>query len=487
MNAFHTLVFGRRFQTLPAALFRQVEPTPLADPYPIIVNPALCAELGLDPDSLYTDAARAVLSGTSLPPAVMAVAGAYAGHQFGHYVPQLGDGRALLLGDVARADGGRAEIQLKGAGPTPFSRHADGRAVLRSSIREYLCSEAMHGLGIPTTRALCLFGSDERVARETMETTAVVARVADSFLRFGHFEWCCHSGRNDLLKELVDHATGHFFPGCRLAEQPVLALFREVVARTARLIAQWQSVGFCHGVMNTDNMSLLGLTLDYGPFGFIDTYRSDFVCNHSDDVGRYAFNEQPRVGLWNLYALASALLPLQDEAALRSALDEYEGLFRTAWLARMRAKLGLDVEHEDDGALIERLLSALESANADFTVFFRRLCDFAATGSVAVFDGVPDDGTAFYGWLEQYRERLELDGGVCMRRACAMRRVNPCYVLRNHLAQRAIEAARDARDYGEIERLARCLAHPYDESAEFADYAVPPPRDMPAVALSCSS
>ena len=439
MNPIPSLAFGRRYQTLPAELYRRVAPTPLTAPYLIASNPALCAELGFDPAVLETADACSLLSGVQLPETLEAVATAYSGHQFGQYVPLLGDGRALLLGDVMRADGGRVEIQLKGAGPTPFSRHADGRAVLRSSIREYLCSEAMHGLGIPTTRALCLFGSDERVMREMPESTAVLARVADSFLRFGHFELCCHAGRNDLLEALADHALLHFFPACRAAPQPYLALFREVVARTARLMAQWQAAGFCHGVMNTDNMSLLGLTLDYGPFGFLDTYRAGFVCNHSDSGGRYAFDQQPRVGLWNLYRLASALLPLVEEDALRTALDEYDARYRGDWLALMRARLGLTQAADEDGELIASMLATLEG-EADYTVFFRRLCDFAAAGDDAAFDGVFREEGGFRDWLARYRERL-----------------------------------------------ARCLAHPFDESDEFADYAVAPAPDTPAPLLSCSS
>lgn len=307
MKPSFAFTFGRRFQSLPAACYRPVRPTPLPDPYWVAINHDLAQQLGMTLADGAGDSVRDLLCGNHCPPGCQPLAARYAGHQFGVYVPQLGDGRAVLLGDLPWLDG-RAEIQLKGAGPTPFSRGGDGRAVLRSSVREYLASEAMHGLGIATTRALCLIGSDAPVWREQPETAAVLTRVAPSFIRFGSFEVLCHQGQLRELTELADFVIRHWFAACRDAEAPYAALFAEVARRTAELLAQWQAAGFCHGVMNSDNMSILGLTLDYGPFAFLDGFDAGYVCNHSDPAGRYAFKQQPRVAQWNLQCLGLSLI-----------------------------------------------------------------------------------------------------------------------------------------------------------------------------------
>jgi uncharacterized protein YdiU (UPF0061 family) len=479
--------FDRRFAQLPPLFYRAVRPTPLADPYWVSINHDLAAELGLTLDGTADDARLALFSGNLAQPDSMPLAALYAGHQFGVWVPQLGDGRALLLGELAHRDG-PMEVQLKGAGRTPFSRMGDGRAVLRSSIREYLCSEAMHALGIATTRALCIVGSDETVWRESAETVAVVTRVAPSFIRFGSFEVFYHRGQHEAIGQLADYVLQHHFPACLQAERPYAALFAEICRRTADTVAAWQAVGFCHGVMNSDNMSILGLTLDYGPFGFLDAFDAGHICNHSDYAGRYAYNQQPRVAHWNLLCLASALQPLVAEDDLLAALDAFQAQFGAAWLARWRAKLGLFAEFDGDEALLQALLLLLQANQVDLTVFFRRLSRLPLAGAdddvVALFAADP---AAWRDWCLRYRARLELERSHDAQRHAAMLAVNPKYILRNHLAETAIARARDAHDFDEIARLQRCLARPFDEQPEFEDYAALPPAWAHDICLSCSS
>ena len=475
-------VFGRRYQSLPASCYRHVRPTPIPAPYWVAINHALAGQLGVGLDATQDHPGLALFAGNAAPESLDTLAALYSGHQFGVYVPQLGDGRALLLGDVPWG-GARAEVQLKGAGQTPFSRMGDGRAVLRSSVREYLCSEAMHGLGIPTTRALCLIGSDMPVYREQVESAAVLTRVAQSFVRFGSFEVLCYRDLHDELKALADFVIRHHYPDCLNTDQPYAAFFAEVCERTARLVAQWQAVGFCHGVMNTDNMSILGLTLDYGPFGFLDAFDAAHICNHSDDSGRYAYNQQPRVALWNLQCLASSLLPLVPEAVLLSALQGFRPRFEALYLGMMRAKLGLARELEDDWGLIESLLLLMQARQVDFTLLFRSLSEGAMDGIACWFD----DPHAWLAWRARYLARLSAEDRPESARLEAMRRVNPKYILRNYLAETAIAKARDERDYSEIERLARCLARPFDDQPEFESYAALPPDWAGEICLSCSS
>jgi protein adenylyltransferase len=467
--------------------FSEVPPQGLPAPQWVARSSTLAAEMGLS-DWLESDEALALLAGNAQPPGGT-VATVYSGHQFGVWAGQLGDGRALLLGEVA-APGGPLEVQIKGAGLTPYSRMGDGRAVLRSSIREFLCSEAMHGLGIPTTRALAIVGSPLPVRREEVETAAVVTRVAPSFLRFGHFEHFTHSAQDEAaLRDLADATIERFFPQAREAAQPYAALLGEVTRRTATLLAQWQAVGFCHGVMNTDNMSMLGLTIDYGPFGFLDAFDPGHVCNHSDHQGRYAYARQPSVAFWNLHALAQALLPLigDTECAL-AALEPYKTVFPQALLDAMRAKLGLASPREDDRTLVDDLLRRMAEDRADYTITFRRLADFRSDAG-ARNDALRDlflDREAFDAWAARYAERLRAEGSVDAERGVRMRRVNPKYVLRNHLAEVAIRRAR-AGDYGEVQRLARVLERPFDEQPEHAADAGFPPDWAGQLAVSCSS
>ncbi|MDO8373477.1 MAG: YdiU family protein, partial [Polaromonas sp.] len=375
--------------------------------------------------------------------------------------------------------------QLKGAGMTPYSRMGDGRAVLRSSIREYLCSEAMHGLGIPTTRALCVTGSDARVRREEIETAAVVTRTSPSFIRFGHFEHFSYSDQHGQLKVLADFVIDHFYPACRGSAQPYAALLRAVSERTADLMAAWQATGFCHGVMNTDNMSILGLTVDYGPFQFLDAFDPGHVCNHSDTQGRYAYNKQPNIAYWNLFCLGQALLPLIEvqEQAL-AALESYKTVFPEALEARMRAKLGLPDARPEDKVLIEATFKLLAADKVDYTIFWRRLCHFGTpTGREAVRD-LFLDRAAFDAWALQYSERLaHADIGLV---ADLMLKHNPKYVLRNHLGEQAIQAAK-LKDFSGVNTLLTLLQAPFDEHPEHEAYAGFPPDWAASIEISCSS
>ncbi|KPN71123.1 YdiU family protein [Neisseria sp. 83E34] len=479
------------FAKLPDIFYTRVNTEPLGDPYWVAQNHDLAAALNLPNDFFNAPETLDMLAGSAKKYVPQPLASVYSGHQFGVYVPQLGDGRAVLLGQSEDAQGKAWEWQLKGAGKTPFSRFADGRAVLRSSIREYLCSEAMHGLGIPTTRALCIAGSNDAVFRETPETAAVVTRISPSFIRFGHFEYFYHKGLHEYLQPLADFLIRHHFPECTQADQPYLALLQTISERTADLVAAWQAVGFCHGVLNTDNMSALGLTIDYGPFGFLDAYDRRHVCNHSDSGGRYAYNEQPYVVHWNLSRLASCFLPLCEEADLVAVLDAFPDLYRNAYLKNIRAKLGLQTERKEDEELITDMFNVLQGRRVDFTLFFRHLSE---TGNI---HGAPvppklaalfgqQDMEAFTLWLGGYRTRLRAENSDLQARAVRMNSVNPLYVLRNYLAEQAIEQAKQGH-FGEIERLRRCLANPFEERAEFADFAEPAPEWAAGICVSCSS
>lgn len=474
--------------TLPPVFYQRVRPTALRQPVAVAFNAGLAQILGMAANVLDHPPNLLALSGSLQHYPQTPLATVYSGHQFGVYVPQLGDGRAMLLGDSVDPAGRRWEWQLKGAGKTPYSRFADGRAVLRSSIREYLCSEAMDGLGIATTRALALIGSDDAVYRETAETAAVVTRIAPSFLRFGHVEYFYHRSRHEYIRPLADFLLRHHYPECAAAEAPYLALFNAIVGRSAELVAAWQSVGFTHGVLNTDNMSLLGLSIDYGPFGFMDGFSPHYVPNHSDDGGRYAYKEQPYIFQWNLSCLASALLPLVAEADLVRALDDFVPRYWHAYWRRMRAKLGLATEARDDEILIGDLLTAMHADRVDFTLMFRYLSDMNAADAVPEkLAGLWENRHALENWLVRYRRRLHAETRSPAERKAAMDAVNPLYVLRNYLLEQAIVQARDLGDYREIDRLQHCMADPFTERVQFADFAVLPPAWASEISLSCSS
>ena len=458
-------------------------PTPLPAPYFVAASAATARLLGLDPALLAREDYVALFTGNRTAERSKPLAAVYSGHQFGVWAGQLGDGRAILLGELATADGPQ-ELQLKGAGRTPYSRMGDGRAVLRSSIREFLCSEAMAALGIPTTRALMVTGSDQGVMRETVETSAVVTRVAPSFVRFGSFEHWFYRDKPEELRVLADYVIGRFYPELAGAANPYQALLAEVTRRTARMIAQWQAVGFMHGVMNSDNMSILGLTLDYGPFGFMEAFDAQHICNHTDQQGRYSYANQPQIGHWNCYALGQALLPLIGTVEdAQDALAVYQPEFAREMDALLHAKLGLGTVQETDSALFDSMFALMQQNHVDFTQFFRRLANF---GSDATLRDQFIEREAYDAWAADYAARLALEARPAAQRKAAMDRVNPKYVLRNYMAQVAIEKAQN-KDFSEVARLLELLEHPFDEQPGMEHYAALPPDWASHLEVSCSS
>ncbi len=481
-----------RFQALGVEYHTELLPQPMHAPHWVAAS-APCAELLGLPADWQTDPrwnALEVFSGNALWPGMQPLASVYSGHQFGIWAGQLGDGRALWLGEVDTPSG-PLELQLKGSGLTPYSRTGDGRAVLRSSIREFLCSEAMHALGIPTTRALCISGSGLPVRREAVETAAVVTRVAPSFIRFGHFEHFAQNDEPDALQRLADFVIEHHYPECRDTPQPYVAMLGLVARRTAELVAQWQAVGFCHGVMNTDNMSILGLTIDYGPFGFLDGYDPGHICNHTDRQGRYAFSRQPSVAFWNLHALAQSLMPLigdQNSNAALDAIEIYKPFYADAMRRQLRNKCGFTTTEKGDAGLIDWLLKQMAYEKTDHTVLFRRLSQFS-TADAADNGGVMGlfkDRKFGDLWAQAYADRLRAERSVDAERAAAMNRINPSVVLRNHLAEAAIRQAQ-AGDFSEVQRLLNVLQNPFDDSHDASADAALPPEWAQHIEVSCSS
>jgi len=481
------LNWNNRFASLGTNFFTRLQPQALPEPYWVSRNQAVARELGLEQHWFESQAALEALqafSGNSVLPGSDPLASVYSGHQFGQWAGQLGDGRAILLGELETTGGG-LEVQLKGAGRTPYSRGGDGRAVLRSSIREYLCSEAMHGLGIPTTRALCVTGSSTTVRREEIETAAVVTRTAPSFIRFGHFEHFSYNRQPTELKALADYVIDRFYPACRDAYQPYAALLQAVSERTAHLMAAWQAVGFCHGVMNTDNMSILGLTIDYGPFQFLDAFDSGHICNHSDTEGRYAYNKQPNMAYWNLFCLGQALLPLiENQEDALAALESYKTVFPDALQARMRLKLGLPDLQSDDAGLIASAFKLLASNKVDYTIFWRRLSAFTPQSGHEPVRDLFFDGESLNPWALQYSERVRhINKGL---RADLMLKNNPKFVLRNHLGEEAIRAAK-LKDFSKVNTLLNLLQAPFDEHPGHDSDAGFPPDWAAGIEISCSS
>lgn len=485
------LPISNSFASLAPAFYTQLRPTPLPSPYLVCASESAAELIGLDTAELGTPQFTDIFSGNAALASSRPLSAVYSGHQFGVWAGQLGDGRAILLGDTPAASSstGTIELQLKGAGKTPYSRMGDGRAVLRSSIREFLCSEAMAALGIPSTRALCVIGSDQPVIRETVETAAVVTRMSPNFVRFGSFEHWFWNDRKDELKTLADYVIARSFPDLADTAQPYHALLREVTRRSAELVAQWQAVGFMHGVLNTDNMSIIGETLDYGPFGFMEAYDPGHICNHTDQQGRYAYRMQPRIVEWNCYALGQALVPLiGDVDAVHDALSVYKPTFDAKMAALWRAKLGLTTAHEKDDALLQTLLGMLAANRVDFSVFFRRLASLKRDDSSAdaALSDLFVDRAAFTAWSVEYRQRLMTEDSGDTERQRAMNRVNPKFVLRNHLAHIAIEKAQE-KDFSEVKRLLQVLQHPFDEQPEQEHYAALPPDWAGGLSVSCSS
>ena len=477
--------FDNSYARLPDRFFARLAPTPVPAPRLIALNHALARHLGLDPETLSSPEGVEILAGNRVPKGAEPLAMAYAGHQFGAWVPQLGDGRAILLGELIGQDGIRRDMQLKGAGRTPFSRMGDGRAVLGPVLREYIVSEAMAALGIPTTRALAAVTTGEKIMRETPLPGAVLTRIAQSHVRVGTFQFFAARGDEEALRVLADHVIARHYPAATEVERPYRALLDAVIDRQADLVARWLLIGFIHGVMNTDNMSIAGETIDYGPCAFMDTYHPETVYSSIDRMGRYAYANQPHMAQWNLTCLAQALLPLLDgdeEVAVkqaREAVGAFPDRFEAAWLAGMRRKLGFRETREGDRALAQDLLNIMAENRADFTLTFRRLCNLAGTGPEA---GDPiqnrfDDPAAFDSWAGRWRQRLAEEQWDDAARGAAMRAVNPAFIPRNHLVEEAIKAAHDG-NLTPFDDLMSVLSRPYADQPAFARYANPPRPDQ---------
>src|SRR5829696_5165749 len=475
------LPFDNTYARLPDRFFARLAPTPVRAPRLIRLNRELAAQLRLDPDWLASPEGIKVLAGNRVPNGAESVALAYAGHQFGHFVPQLGDGRAILLGEVVDRSSMRRDIQLKGSGPTPFSRSGDGRAALGPVLREYVVSEAMAALGIPTTRSLAAVLTGETVVRETYLPGAVLTRVASSHVRVGTFQFFAARGDTEGVRLLADHVIARHYRQALEADRPYRALLDQVIARQADLVAQWLLVGFIHGVMNTDNMSIAGETIDYGPCAFMDDYHPGTVFSSIDQFGRYAYANQPRIAQWNLTRLAETLLPLlgpdEEEAVAdaQAALGAFVTRFETALHAGMRRKLGLVTEREEDLALAQDLLNIMAENQADFTLTFRRLSDAAAgpegdDGVRALFA----DPSAYDRWAARWRTRLSEEPQEATSRRAAMRAVNPAFIPRNHRVEAVIEAAVERQDFAPFDELLSVLSKPYQEQPDLARYAEPP-------------
>lgn len=503
-----------------SALFSIVAPTPVSAPTTLLWSKTVSADLGFDKQFCASEEFAALMSGNKTFPGSEPFAMRYGGHQFGQWAGQLGDGRAINLGELATSDGRVLNLQLKGAGPTPYSRGADGRAVLRSSVREYLCSEAMFHLGVPTTRALSLVLTGDEVLRDMFydgnaqqEPGAIVCRVAPTFIRFGHFQLCAYRGETEILKQLIDHTIVADFPhlpnpaGCAEAQkrQVYLRWFEDVCKRTGDMVLAWMRVGFVHGVMNTDNMSILGLTIDYGPYGWIDDYNPEWTPNTTDAQGRrYRFGQQADIALWNLYQLANALLVvLEDPEPVQKILEDYQRYYDSAWTTMMLSKLGLTTNlGERDNALLSELLALLVEQETDMTIFYRKLADFDSSLPGTELLSVVED--AFYApqamaqelrvryelWAETYAARLRVEALEYETRKANMNAVNPWFVLRNYLAQEAIELAQKG-DYSMLHALDEALLNPYAEQAQFAQFFAKRPEwarnRAGASMLSCSS
>ena len=474
--------FTLRYAHLPARFYESFKPVPVPDPRLVAFNKPLAEALGFDLVNFDAEEAAVWFSGNVVPHGAEPLAQAYAGHQFGGFVPRLGDGRAVLLGEVTGRDGKLRDIQLKGAGRTPFSRGGDGRAPLGPVLREYLVSEAMHAMGIPSTRALAAVTTGERVVRGLPEPGAILTRVASSHIRVGTFQYFAARGDIEGVRELAEHVIERHYPELDAGQEGerYLSLLEAVMARQAALIAKWMGVGFIHGVMNTDNTAVSGETIDFGPCAFMEQYEPQTVFSSIDEGGRYAYANQPRIAQWNLARLAETLLPLinddADEAVAQATelLQRFPEQYEAEWLAVMRAKLGLEQALPEDEALIEALLTAMQRGHADFTLTFRRLADVAVSaeakaGLIALFER-PEEMSA---WLADWEERLCRETCTAGERAKRMRQANPAFIPRNHRVQQAITAAMEENDYSLFETLLEVVTHPFDEQPGREEYSRP--------------
>jgi uncharacterized protein YdiU (UPF0061 family) len=487
-------VFSNSYARLPEHFFARLSPTPVANANLIKFNVSLAAELGVDTRGLEPDALAAIFAGNVIPSGAEPIATAYAGHQFGNFVPRLGDGRAILLGEVVDRNGERRDIQLKGAGPTPFSRRGDGRASLGPVLREYLVSESMHALGIPTTRALAAVSTGEPVFRDRQLPGAVLTRVASSHIRIGSFQYFAARGDMEAVERLSGYVIDRHFPEARDAERPSLALLQIVVERQALLVARWMHVGFIHGVMNTDNTALSGETIDFGPCAFMDSYDPATTFSAIDESGRYAYGNQPSIAQWNLARFAETLVPLLDtnpELAVElanEAISAFTSRFQEHWLAGVRNKLGLFSNEEGDLELAHALFRAMHENTADFTLTFRRLCDAAADENAdANVRALFANPAAYDSWVARWRSRLAAERLEPAARAQAMKTLNPAFIPRNHRVEQALDAAIEYGDFSPFAELLTVLSRPYEDQATFGDYANPPPADERVFRTFCGT
>jgi serine/tyrosine/threonine adenylyltransferase len=468
------------YAALPERFFSRVSPTRVAAPGLIKINHALAAELNFDCAEMDSGALAGLFSGNALPAGTTPIAMAYAGHQFGHFVPQLGDGRAILIGEARDRAGVARDIQLKGCGRTPYSRSGDGRAALGPVLREYVVSEAMHALGIPATRSLAAVTTGETVQREAALPGAIVTRVAASHVRVGTFEYFAARGDAEGVKILADYVIARHYPSAAKDKAPYLELLRQAASRQASLIAQWMNVGFIHGVMNTDNMAVSGETIDFGPCAFMDAFDPAAVFSSIDERGRYAYANQPHAAAWNLARFAESLLPLidaQPQRAIDAATEVVSGfavLFADCWLRGMRRKLGLASEEPEDRALAEAFLEAMHRNQADFTLTFRALCEAQDAQGSAGIRGCFADGRDFDDWALRWRARLAREPLPPASRTESMRRANPAYIPRNHRIEQVITAAVEHGDFAPFEQLSTVLSQPYQEQAALMHYAAAP-------------
>ncbi|MEH6569331.1 MAG: YdiU family protein [Halioglobus sp.] len=474
------LSFDNSYAALPEKFYARQAPTPVSAPALIQINHPLAAELGIDPHWLESDEGIAVLAGNSIPEGAEPIATAYAGHQFGGWNPQLGDGRAVLLGELTNNEGRRYDWQLKGSGPTPWSRGGDGRAPIGPVLREYVLSEAMAVLGVPTTRALAAVTTGERVMRDDPQPGAVLSRVASSHIRIGTFQYFAAREDSEALQILVNHVIGRHYPQAAKAENPCLAMLDGVISRQAELIAKWQLLGFVHGVMNTDNILLSGDTVDYGPCAFIDEFDPDKVFSSIDHQGRYAYRNQPAIAHWNLSNLAQALLPILDDdqeqalALAQESINAFPKLFDAAHSAGMNKKLGLEATQEGDKSLIEDLLTLMTEESADFTLTFRRLADLADVDSTASVSDLYEFSASFLPWLDRWQKRTEAESSSKAERQKSMYLANPAFIPRNHLVEEVIQAALYKDNLDPFKQLLTVLEDPHVYKPELARYATPP-------------
>ena len=496
MNSLDKLNFDNTFSNLPGCFYTRLNATALSNPELVCFSESAAQLLDLKDSPKTREKLTQTCSGNKILTGSSPLAMVYSGHQFGAYNPQLGDGRGLLLGEVINHHKEKWDLHLKGSGQTPYSRFGDGRAVLRSCIREYLGSEALYHLGIPTTRALCVITSDTPVYREKTEKGSTLLRLAKSHIRFGHFEYFYYTKQHEALKILADYTIEQCFPDLMHEPDSYLLFFQKVVTRTAELIAQWQAVGFAHGVMNSDNMSIIGDTFDYGPFGFMDDFNWHYICNHSDSQGRYAFSQQPDIGYWNCGRLAQALIPLVDNIEdLQTIINEYPQIYIKAYERLMAQKLGLHTKEDNDTNLIKDLLQLMHNSHCDYTHFFRSLSHFKpeqdSSGQGFSEKNNPylqtlADDCHLNPWLNNYSARLKRDAIDNHQRSIRMQQVNPKFILRNYLAQIAIDKAEEG-DYSEIEKLMKVLQSPFSEHRDSEELAKVPPEWGKKLEISCSS